>query len=191
MQKQHHTFCVSGLSTLAHNWHIQNQPKDLSQNEVYQKGYQDAQRQYAQQVAHLEQELNHLQHNLMEHLKKSYQQLVQDFQACLPHLLLNLLEKVWAFLEWDEESVKSMVNQILMAYPPGETALEVYLSTDDYALFKTLNIDDQYTGVHFFEDPSFVRGDCLVKSRLGLLDARFQTKLKKAQQHMQPTNNHD
>lgn len=156
--------------------------KDQAQDPIqaaYQEGYRKAQEE-AEKNAKDQREMQQGEVvRLMQNLEKQYQELVQEFQVRIPAILLTLLKKIWVNLEWDAASVQSMVDQILMAYAPGESPLEIYLSSTDLAMFEQLGVQQNYEGITFKEDGSLTRGDCLVKSRFGLLDARLETKFKR------------
>ena len=163
-----------------------NREQSLHDNPIFQEGYekgkQDAEGFFNMQLVEYRNELASLHEMLSKNLSEKYDAMVKEAQQRIPVVILALLKKIWAHLDWDGQSVKSMIDQALMAYLPGESPLEVYLSPNDLAMFEELNVKLTYDGIAFKEDLSLKRGDCLIKSRLGILDARVDTKFKRIEE---------
>lgn len=154
---------------------------ELARKEGYERGREDAERFYNMQLVDYRKELVSLHENLGESLDREYQSMLSEFKARMPAIVVSLLKKVWSHLEWEGDDIRSMVDEALMAYAPGEAPLEVYLSPMDMTLFEEMEVKGQYGSVVFKEDLSLKQGDCLVKSRFGLLDGRLETKLRRVE----------
>lgn len=151
---------------------------------AYQKGKEEAESFFNMQLVEYRKELSTLHEAMAKNLDREYQVMVNEFKARVPNIVLSLLKKVWSHLEWDGDSVRSMIDEALMAYAPGEAPLEVYLSPSDMTLFEEMDIHAQYGAVVFKEDLSLNAGDCLVKSRFGLMDGRLETKLRRVEEEI-------
>ncbi len=161
-----------------------NEDIKLLTERAYQKGREDAESFYNMQLLEYRKELAVFQEQMAQKLDKEYGVMLDEFKSRIPSIILSLLKKIWACLDWDADMVRSMVDEALMPYSPGENPLEVYLSATDMALFEEMDIQHQYGNVVFKEDLSLSQGDCLVKSRFGLMDSRMETKLKRVQEEL-------
>ena len=72
--------------------------------------------------------------------------------------------------------------------PPENKENEAGFASAIAGIFDGLDGDDAlldgYPNVKFFEDSSLQSGDCQIKSRLGLLDGRISTKLRKIEEEL-------
>jgi flagellar assembly protein FliH len=97
----------------------------------------------------------------------------------LPALALDLARRLLAGYEPPPEVVSRICEEALGALFPERDNLELILSAADAELLKQLNPDwvSRYPGLRIQVEVTFARGDCQVRSRFGLIDARRETKL--------------
>jgi len=97
----------------------------------------------------------------------------------LPGLALDIARHLLAGYEPPVETVERICRDALDQLFPERENLELILCPRDAELFNQLNPGwaERYPGLQIRTDLTLSPGDCQVRSRFGLTDARQQTKL--------------
>jgi flagellar assembly protein FliH len=105
--------------------------------------------------------------------------LVAQLREALPSLALEIARRLLAGYEPPPEVVARLCEEALGELFPERENLELVVSVRDAALLEQLNPTwlERYPGLRIRREASFTAGDCQVRSRFGLTDARLQTKL--------------
>jgi flagellar assembly protein FliH len=106
--------------------------------------------------------------------------LLTQLRAALPALALDIARRLLADFEPPTEVIERFWREALEQLYPEREGLELALCPRDTELLEQLNPEwrQRYPGLRLRVDPSLARGDCLVRSRFGLIDARQKTKLQ-------------
>ena len=106
--------------------------------------------------------------------------LLAQVREALPALSLEIARRLLAGYEPPPEVVERLWREALEQLYPEREGLELILCPRDAELLGQLNPEwrARYPGLRLTSDASLSRGDCLVRSRFGLIDARQATKLR-------------
>ncbi len=148
--------------------------------EAYQRGFEEASAQFEKQIVTQRNEITHLSQETLRSLENQHQSLVEQLRTAIPDLVTEVARRVFAGLEIDRDMVARLVNEALHEVAPGADALEVALSPHDLALIEDLekNLREKYPAIVFRADSTLQPGDCVARTRFGVIDARIQTKMK-------------
>ena len=152
----------------------------------YDKGVEDANNRSNQQILDHRKEVEHLQQSVFKNLSTEFDKLVEEINRRLPELLLVMLRRVLADTPMDRKLVCKIIDETLGQFVSKDEDLEISLSKSDLALLRggEGSSEDLYPGITLLEDPALQPGDCLVRSRFGLVDARVQTKISKIEKEL-------
>ncbi len=147
---------------------------------AFQRGKQEAAAVFDRQIVEMRQELLHLQQTVFQRLDDEFRQMQATVGERLPDLILALVRRILAGLELDPGAVKALVDEVLSEMSQGGE-IEVVLCPKDMELLGSAKEDfmNDYAGLKFTADAGLGSGDCMVRSRFGLVDARIETKLRK------------
>jgi flagellar assembly protein FliH len=101
-------------------------------------------------------------------------------RSLLPQLVTEATARVVAGLPVDAVFVRNVVDDLLNDVAPGAENVEVQLCAEDVA--KVSGFDQElrhkFPTLRVVENKDIKPGDCLVKTRFGVLDGRISSKLK-------------
>ena len=149
-----------------------------------QKAYQegsDSAREFAnQQLVEFRADVQGLQEGLFQKLTGADTDLQTQLREALPALAVELARRLLAGYEPTAEQVMKLCEETLSQLYPARDNLELFLSPRDAALLEQLSADwkTRHPGLRVSVDAALGSGDCQVRSRVGLTDARRQTKLE-------------
>lgn len=147
--------------------------------EAYHRGGDDARAATDQQIVEMRSGLEGLRDGAFSKLTAVEKQFQSQLHHALPSLTVEIARRLLAGYEPDADAVDRICRETLEELFPERENLEVSLSPRDHALLTNLSPDwlTRYPGLRITSDNSLKTGDCLVRSRFGLTDARLQTKL--------------
>lgn len=156
--------------------------------EAYQRGG-DAARAFAdQQLVEFRREVQDLQEGLLTRLADVDQRITSQLQATLPSLAVEIARRLLAGYEPTPERVVAVCTEALDQVYPDTEALELLVSPSDAERLE--QVDQQWTsrypGLRVTEVPTLRSGDCQVRSRFGLTDARLDAKLESLRRKLTP-----
>ncbi|MET0262332.1 MAG: FliH/SctL family protein [Rariglobus sp.] len=166
---------------------IAGQTRALDEREVaaireqaYREGADSARAFADQQMVDLRHGLQQLQEGLFGRLAGAEDAIVTQLQNALPALAIDLARRLLAGYEPPVEVVQTHCREVLEALYPERENLELIISPRDAALLEKLNSSwaAQYPGLRITADESMSPGDCQVRSRFGITDARISAKLE-------------
>lgn len=156
---------------------------------AYQRGV-DATRTLAdQQMVEFRADIEQLSEGVFKKLSELEPALVAQLRETLPGLALDLARRLLAGYEPPAEVVARICEEALNEIFPERDNLELSIAPRDAALLEKLNPDwlRRYPGLRLRSDPTLQPGDCVVRSRFGLTDARVATKLGALQHSLAPS----
>jgi len=147
--------------------------------EAYRAGVDAARASADQQMVEARAELAELSEGVLHKLAALEPALLAQVRDALPSLAVEISKRLLVGYEPPAEMVGHLCRDALEQLFPEREGLELSLCPRDSALLTSLNPDwlARYPGIVVRPDPAMVPGDCLVRSRFGLTDARQATKL--------------
>jgi flagellar assembly protein FliH len=132
-----------------------------------------------QQMVEFRSDVEKLSDGALKKLAHMEPLLVAQLRDGLPALALDLARRLLAGYEPPAEIVSRLCEEALTELFPERDNLELSVSPRDAALLEKLSPEwmKRYPGLRVHTDAALSPGDCLVRSRFGLTDARQQTKL--------------
>jgi flagellar assembly protein FliH len=131
------------------------------------------------QLVEIRTDVQRLSEGVFRKLAEIEPTLVTELREALPGLALEIARRLFAGFDPDKEMLERLCREALDQLFPEREGLELTLCPKDAELIGSLNPDwmSKYPGLRLNTDASLSRGDCLVRSRFGVTDARMATKL--------------
>jgi len=147
--------------------------------EAYRRGVDSARALADQQMVEFRHDMEQLSDGVLKKLSALEPSLVIQLRDALPGLAVDIAHRLLAGYEPPVEIVERLCREALEQLFPEREGLELSLSPRDAGLLQALKPDwmQSYPDLRVRVDGSLIPGDCLVRSRFGLTDARQQTKL--------------
>jgi flagellar assembly protein FliH len=147
--------------------------------QAFSRGVDAARSKVDQQIVELRSDMQQLGEGVFQKLAQIEPTLVAQLREALPSLALEIARRLLAGYEPPPEVVARLCEEALGELFPERDNLELVVSPRDAALLEQLNPAwfERYPGLRIRREASFAPGDCQVRSRFGLTDARLQTKL--------------
>ena len=155
---------------------------------AYRRGV-DATRALAdQQMVELRAEIEQLGEGLFRKLSQIEPSVLVQLRETLPALALDIARRLLAGYEPSAEVVSRICEEALAELFPERDNLELAVAARDAALLEKLNPAwmSRFPGLRVRAEASLVPGDCQVRSRFGLTDARLETKLTTLEHNLLP-----
>ncbi len=149
-------------------------------NQAYQEGT-DSVRSFAnQQLVEFRAEVQALQESLFQKLALVDGEIHTQLREALPSLAVELARRLLAGFEPTPEQVQRICEDTLAQLYPERDNLELFLSTRDADMLNRVSPEwkSRYPSLRITIDATLGAGDCQVRSRFGLTDARRQSKLE-------------
>lgn len=147
--------------------------------EAYGRGVDSARAVADQQMVEFRADIGQLSDGILQKLSSLESALVAQLQDALPGLALEISRRLLAGYEPSPEVVSSLCAEALEELFPERENLELVVSPRDAALLEKLRPawQQRYPGLRIRSEETLKPGDCQVRSRFGLTDARLATKL--------------
>jgi flagellar assembly protein FliH len=156
---------------------------------AYQRGV-DASRALAdQQMVEFRVDIEQLSEGVFKKLQNLEPVVIAQLRDTLPTLAVEIARRLLAGYEPPAEVVSRICEEALNEIFPERDNLELSVSVRDAALLEKLNPEwlRRYPGLRIRPEATMRPGDCQVRSRFGLTDARLETKLSALQHSLMPT----
>jgi len=147
--------------------------------DAYRQGVDAARASADQQMVEARAELADLSEGVLKKLSSLEPVLLAQLRDALPGLAVEISRRLLVGYEPPLEIVERLCRDALEQLFPEREGLELSLCPRDAGLLNSLNPDwlTRYPGIRIRADAALAPGDCLVRSRFGLTDARQETKL--------------
>lgn len=158
------------------------------EEQAYHRGGDAARARSDQQIVEMRAELQALSDGFAHQVGRLEASLTAQVREALPALAAEIARRLLAGFEPPPEVIARICEEALGQLFPERENLELVLAAADAQRLQQLNPGwlARYPGLRISVDPHFSSGDCQVRSRFGLTDARLQTKLAALQQHLGP-----
>ena len=147
--------------------------------EAYQRGVDAAREAADQQMVEFRADVQQVTEGVLKDLSGLEATLTSQIRDALPGLALEIANRLFAGYEPPPEIVQKLCGEALDQLYPERDNLELSVSPRDAAFLETSNPDwkSRFPGLRIRPDAALKAGDCMVRSRFGLTDARLKTKL--------------
>lgn len=146
---------------------------------AYRRGIDDARAAADQQMVELRADVEQLSDGILKKLATIEPGLLAELRDGLPGLAIEIARRLLAGYEPPPEIVSRLCEEALAELFPERENLELVVGPRDADFLTALNPEwrQRYPGLRVTVENSLAPGDCQVRSRFGLTDARQQTKL--------------
>lgn len=157
-------------------------------HDAYQRGVDAARALADQQMVEFRHDIEQLSEGVFKKLTALEPALIAQLRDALPGLALELSRRLLAGYEPPEEVVGRLCEEALAELFPERENLELVVSPRDAIVIEKLKPEwmQRFPGLRVRTDSSLSPGDCQVRSRFGLTDARQQTKLTALEHSLTP-----
>ncbi|HEY1110334.1 MAG TPA: FliH/SctL family protein [Opitutaceae bacterium] len=163
---------------------------EIAQREeaAYQRGVDAARALADQQMVEFRADVANLGEGVFKGLTTVEPALVAQLRDALPGLALDIARRLLAGYEPPAEVISRICEEALSEIYPERDNLELSISPRDADLLEKLNPPwlKRYPGLKIRTEATLAAGDCQVRSRFGLTDARMDTKLAALQRSLKP-----
>jgi flagellar assembly protein FliH len=161
---------------------------DLSEmsEAAYRRGVDATRAAADQQMVEFRHDMEQLGDGVFKKLAELEPALMAQIREALPGLAVEIGRRLLAGYEPPAEVVARLCQESLEQLYPERDGLEISLSARDTELLNTLNPAwlKLYPNLRIRVDAALAPGDCQVRSRFGLTDARQGTKLAALAHHL-------
>lgn len=132
-----------------------------------------------QQIVELRAEMQELQTGVFQRLAQAHEQLHAQARDALPELAVEIARRLLAGFVPPPDLVERICREALDQLYPEREGLELVVGPRDAAVLERLvpAWRAHFTDLRVTIDDTLVPGDCLVRSRFGVTDARASSKL--------------
>ncbi len=133
-----------------------------------------------EKIAAVQEELSDLKEGVLKSLSDQFSQALSQMRGLLPQLVVEATARVVGGIKVDESVVRGVVDDLLSEVAPGAEQLEVQLCEADFATLQgdQSQFKQKFPSIVFRSNSELRSGDCMVKTRFGVLDGRLQTKIR-------------
>lgn len=121
-----------------------------------------------------------LQNKTLQRLQEMEVELKQEVEAALPDLIIEGVRRMIEGWQPGTAEVEQQVEQMLSSFEGDSGPLRVWLSSDAMQHMNTLqqDLERKFPGLSLIEDAELMAGECYASGRFGLMDGRYESKLK-------------
>ncbi len=147
--------------------------------EAYRKGVDSARATMDQKMVEMRVDMEQLSDGVLQKLSGVEAATISQLREALPALAVDIAKRLLAGYEPPAEIVGRLCHEALEQLFPERDGLELSLCPRDAELLTQINPTwlARYPGLKVKQDANLAPGDCQVRSRFGLTDARQATKL--------------
>jgi flagellar assembly protein FliH len=178
---------LQGVSTPGQSGKFYSEAEIAAREDAaYQRGVDAARALADQQMVEFRADIEQLGEGIFKKLDAIEPAMLAQLRDALPQLALDLAHRLLAGYEPPAEVVSQICEEALGQIFPERDNLELVIAPRDAALLESLNPSwlKRYPGLRIRGEASLRPGDCQVRSRFGLTDARIETKLSALQQSL-------
>jgi flagellar assembly protein FliH len=154
--------------------------------EARRAGADEARRFADAQMVEMRSEVQQLSEGLIEALRQAEARLLEQVRSALPALAVEIGRRLLSGWEPPTEMVEKVCRDSLDELFPETSGLELVISARDATLLEKVGPGwlAEFPGLKITADATLQAGDCLVRSRFGVVDARGGTRLRALQESL-------
>ena len=125
-------------------------------------------------------EVSAVQTGIFSRLGEAEKMIADQIRLVLPELAVEVAKRVLAGFTPPPEVVAQLCREALVALFPEVQNLELVVGERDHEIIASLVPEWRvtYPGISVTIDPAFASGECQVRSRFGVIDARHNAKVE-------------
>jgi len=125
-------------------------------------------------------EVSAVQAGIFSRLGEAEKMIADQIRLVLPELAVDVAKRVLAGFTPPPEVVAQLCQEALVALFPEVQNLELVVGERDHEIIASLVPEWRvtYPGISVTIDPAFASGECQVRSRFGVIDARHNAKVE-------------
>ena len=153
---------------------------------AYRRGVDSTRESTDQQMVEFRHDMEQLSEGVLKKLSEVEASLLAQIREALPMLAVEIGRRLLSGYEPPADVVARLCLEALEQLYPERDGLELSLSERDAELLNSLNPEwlKRYPNLRIRGDSLLSPGDCQVRSRFGLTDARQETKLATLNHHL-------
>jgi flagellar assembly protein FliH len=134
-------------------------------------------------------EVQQLNESLFETLRSAEERMGEQVRSALPGLALEIGRRLLAGWEPPAEVVERVCRETLEALFPETSGLELVICARDAELLEKISPGwlPDFPGLKITVAANLQPGDCMVRSRFGVVDARGSSRLRSLQESLAQT----
>lgn len=150
-----------------------------AREEGFARGYAEARQFYEQQLAESRALIHQMRDEQARGTVETLANLEKRISTALPELALDIARQILAGYEPPAELLQAICRQSLDQMFPERAGLELVLGPRDAELLQAQPPAwrSAYPGLKITADPVLQPGECVVRSRFGVVDGRRETRL--------------
>jgi flagellar assembly protein FliH len=164
------------------------QRQHLAEQAAYERGRRDGEKALSELLLQQRTELLDLHQGVVESLRAAAPQVSRETEKALVELALEAAQKIVAGMPIQPKMVEAVVREAV-SQVEDSAEITINLHPDDLALLRKhqspiLQGLPETGPLRFANSSEVSRGGCMVHTRLGLLDARRETKIEQLRQSL-------
>jgi flagellar assembly protein FliH len=135
---------------------------------------------YDEQITKLKTDVSAIVERILSELVHKHEEALEQMRTLLPSLVHEAMNRVVSGIVWEENAIKGVVLDLLGEVAPGAENVEVQLCRADLARMEKFQsqIRQKFPTLQFSVNDELGSGDCMVRTRFGVLDGRLATKIE-------------
>jgi flagellar assembly protein FliH len=135
---------------------------------------------YDEQVTKLKADVSAIVERILSGMVQKHEDALEQVRTLLPDLVREAMSRVVSGITWEENAIKGVVVDLLAEVAPGAENVEVQLCRVDLARLEKFQpqMRQKFPTLQFSVNDELGSGDCIVKTRFGVLDGRISTKIQ-------------
>jgi flagellar assembly protein FliH len=156
--------------------------------EAYTRGVDAARGAADQQMVEFRADIEQLRDGIFNRISQVEPMLLAQLREALPGLAVEIARRLLAGYEPPPEVISNLCEEALAELFPERENLELVVGARDAEFLTKLNPQwkERYPALRIRVESTLKPGDCQVRSRFGLTDARQETKLSALAHSLQP-----
>jgi len=153
---------------------------DAAVRNAYEKGARETRAQFERELNQTKEEALVVLNGALSKVVDRHAEAIGMMRSLVPRLVTEATARVVSSIPVDSALVHSVVDDLLADVAPGAENVEVQLCAEDAAKVAgfELELRHKFPSLRLVENKDLSPGDCLVKTRFGVLDGRMNSKLK-------------
>jgi flagellar assembly protein FliH len=135
---------------------------------------------YDEQITKLKADVSAIVERILTEMVRKHEDALEQMRTLLPDLVREAMSRIVSGITWEESAIKSVVSDLLAEVAPGAENVEVQLCRVDLNRMEKFQsqMRQKFPTLQFSVNDELGSGDCIVKTRFGVLDGRLTTKIQ-------------
>lgn len=151
-----------------------------AREEARQEASQAVTQAYDAEISKLKEDVSTVVEKVLKDIVQQHGEALEEMRCILPVLVKEAVSRIVGNFQWDDAAIRGVVSDLLSEVAPGAENVEVQLCRVDLERVEQFQntLRQKFPSLRFSVNDDLVSGDCLVKTKFGMLDGRVATKIK-------------